>query len=200
MSREHSALHKVSIQSIDLGLSHIPGFRCFQFCFAVCSFSNLSVRRSQTQSDTFRQQLGLMALWWDAWPWRRADIRKGSRVGAGTCSELPLIYECIKWFMVKGPLHFLGCKAVNQNNTIVNPHTQTHTYIHTQRCGSSRTEPVSRWFETRHDVTSISKQNHGLCSSWECTVHARLKTWFKYFSWFKRTLMLPYVCFCFCFF
>lgn len=59
---------------------------------------------------------------------------------------------------------------------------------------------MSRWFETRLDVTSISKQNHGLCSSWECTVHARLKTSFKYFSWFERTLMLLYVCFCFCFF
>lgn len=127
MNCVHSALHKVSIQSIDLSLSHIRGSRCFQFCFAVCLFPNLFAYHSQPQSDTHRQQRTPMALWWDAWPWRRADIRGGPSVGASACSELSLIYEYIKCFIVKGPLHFLECKAVNQINAIMNAHTYTHS-------------------------------------------------------------------------
>lgn len=90
---------------------------------------------SQTPSDTCRQQLGLMALWWDAWPRGCADTREGPGLrGPASRAELSLIYVRVKCFMVKGPSHFLRRKAVNQYGTIVRAHTHTQA-----RRGTSRT-------------------------------------------------------------
>lgn len=40
---------------------------------------------SHARFDAHGWQHTLMALWWDAWPWRQADIEEGPRVSA--CSE-----------------------------------------------------------------------------------------------------------------
>lgn len=140
MSCVHSTLHKVSIQSIDHGLSHIPAFRCFRnlLCRLPLTLSSLLACGSQMQPTTWSNGSSMRCLTVEM-RWHKG---KDLDLGPTSCTELSLIYVRIKCFAVKGPLLFLGREAVNQYSAIVNAHTHTQTGR-----GTSRTVLLLIWMK-----------------------------------------------------
>lgn len=90
-SRAHFSSHKLCFMNVflcpkaNLRTPAFPALLLIRVCFCIPAvllvfFCNLFPSRpvcpSQPVRHRHRQQHALMALWWDAWPWRHADIEE----------------------------------------------------------------------------------------------------------------------------